>query len=79
MRLVHSLAAEHGVHLRESGKTIWVRLTAETAQRSDEDLAEAFADIDWLAEVDDLTDRAPGSDTRPVARSSTSSWLRSAA
>lgn len=68
MRLVHSLAAEHGVHLHDTGKTIWVRLTAATARRSDDDLAEAFADVDWLAQVTDLTEpAASGSGTHPVA------------
>ena len=54
MRLVHSLCAEHGVREQGSGKTIWVRLTTSSAARSDEDLAESFADVDWLAELADL-------------------------
>lgn len=68
MRLVHSLAAEHGIRLDDAGKTIWVRLTTQTAGRSDDDVAEAFADVDWLAELTDLTDvGASGSDGQPVA------------
>ena len=51
MRLVHSLAVEHGVRATGTGKTVWVRVTGATAERSDEDLAESFADIDWLADL----------------------------
>lgn len=56
MRLVHSLSAEHGVQVREVGKTIWVRLTAATTQRDDEQTRASFADVDWLAESPDLGD-----------------------
>ena len=51
MRLVHSLSAEHGVRSKGSGKTIWVRLTPASSQRGDDELAEVFADIDWIAEL----------------------------
>ncbi len=51
MRLVHSLAVEHGVRSTGSGKTVWVRVTTGTAGRSDEDLAESFSDVDWLADL----------------------------
>ena len=54
MRLVHSLSAEHGVRPHGEGKTIWVRLTASSSSRADEDLAESFADVDWLAELEDV-------------------------
>jgi anti-sigma regulatory factor (Ser/Thr protein kinase) len=63
MRLVHSLSAEHGVRVHEHGKTIWVRLTSSSSSRSDDVLAESFADIDWLAELDDAAD--PGEDGSP--------------
>lgn len=56
MRLVHSLAVEHGVRAAGRGKTIWVLVTAATCERSDDDLADSFADIDWLA---DLVEPAP--------------------
>ena len=51
MRLVHSLSAEHGVRPNGDGKTIWVRLTAASSQRGDDEIAEVFADIDWIAEL----------------------------
>ncbi len=51
MRLVHSLSAEHGVRPHGSGKTIWVRLTPTSSRRGDDELAEVFADIDWIAEL----------------------------
>ena len=51
MRLVHSLSAEHGVRTHGDGKTIWVRLTPASSQRGDDELAEVFADIDWIAEL----------------------------
>ena len=51
MRLVHSLSAEHGVRARPDGKTIWVRLTPSSSSRPDDDLAESFADVDWLAQL----------------------------
>ena len=59
MRLVHSLSAEHGVRPRHPdgdgpGKTIWVRLTTESSARGDEEIAASFADVDWLAELDDV-------------------------
>ena len=54
MRLVHSLSAEHGVRPHGPGKTIWVRLTPDAAERSDADIAESFADVDWLAELSDV-------------------------
>ncbi len=59
MRLVHSLSAEHGVRPHGTGKTIWVRLTPASSQRGDDELAEVFADIDWMAELADL-DADPG-------------------
>ena len=51
MRLVHSLAVEHGVRPSGGGKTVWVRVTAATADRSDDELAESFSDVDWLADL----------------------------
>ena len=51
MRLVHSLSAEHGVRPHGEGKTIWVRLTPASSERGDAELAEVFADIDWIAEL----------------------------
>ena len=51
MRLVHSLSAEHGVRSSGEGKTIWVRLTPSSSERGDAELAEVFADIDWVAEL----------------------------
>jgi anti-sigma regulatory factor (Ser/Thr protein kinase) len=60
MRLVHSQSAEHGVRTDAAGKTIWVRLTPATAGRSDDELASAFSDVDWLAELDDGDGDADG-------------------
>lgn len=54
MRLVHSQSAEHGVRVEAQGKTIWVRLTASTADRGDDELAAAFRDVDWLADVEQV-------------------------
>ena len=51
MRLVHSLSAEHGVRPNGDGKTIWVRLTRSSSERGDDEIAEVFADIDWMAEL----------------------------
>ena len=51
MRLVHSLAVEHGVRAAGGGKTVWVRVTTAASQRTDDDLAESFSDVDWLADV----------------------------
>jgi anti-sigma regulatory factor (Ser/Thr protein kinase) len=51
MRLVHSLSAGHGVRPRGDGKTIWVRLTPASSARGDDEIAEVFADIDWIAEL----------------------------
>ena len=51
MRLVHSLSAEHGVRPNGEGKTIWVRLTPASSQRGEDEVAEVFADIDWIAEL----------------------------
>ena len=51
MRLVHSLSAEHGVRPHGDGKTIWVRLTPACSDRGDDEIAEVFADIDWIAEL----------------------------
>jgi anti-sigma regulatory factor (Ser/Thr protein kinase) len=65
MRLVHSLSAEHGVRPRGSGKTIWVRLTPEIAGRDDADIAHSFADVDWLAELAEVSD--DGGDVRAAA------------
>jgi hypothetical protein len=59
MRLVHSLSAEHGVRPCGDGKTIWVRLTTASSERGDDEIAEVFADIDWMAELADL-DADPG-------------------
>jgi len=56
MRLVHSMAAAHGVRSREDGKTLWVRLTAAASDQSDDDLTTAFADVDWLAGIEDVAD-----------------------
>ncbi len=52
MRLVHSMAAAHGVHLSEAGKTVWVRLTTDAARRSEDELTAQFAQVDWLQQVD---------------------------
>ncbi len=54
MRLVHSLSAEHGVRPHGSGKTIWVRLTPASSDRGDDEIAEVFADIDWIAELAEI-------------------------
>jgi anti-sigma regulatory factor (Ser/Thr protein kinase) len=54
MRLVHSLSAEHGVRPRGHGKTIWVRLTPASSARGDDEIAEVFADVDWIAELADI-------------------------
>jgi anti-sigma regulatory factor (Ser/Thr protein kinase) len=60
MRLVHSLSAEHGVRPHGDGKTIWVRLTPASSERGDDEIAEVFADIDWLAELAEIeVDGAP--------------------
>ena len=67
MRLIHSLSVEHGIRLADGGKTIWVRLTTATAGRSDADAADAFADVDWLAQVADL----PDVDGRATSRTGT--------
>lgn len=68
MRLVHSLSADHGVVALEHGKTVWVRLTATTARRDDDELMASFADVDWLAEVEaDGSDEAAGAPGAPTA------------
>lgn len=67
MRLVHSLSAEHGVRPHGSGKTVWVRLTPDAAGRSDADIAESFADVDWLAELADLDVEETGPAPRAAA------------
>ena len=54
MRLVHSLSAEHGVRPHGTGKTIWVRLTPSSSDRGDDEIAEVFADIDWIAELAEI-------------------------
>ncbi len=54
MRLVHSLSAEHGVRPCGDGKTIWVRLTTASSERGDDEIAEVFADIDWIAELAEI-------------------------
>ena len=54
MRLVHSLSAEHGVRPHGEGKTIWVRLTTASSERGDDEIAEVFADIDWIAELAEI-------------------------
>ena len=90
MRLVHSLSAEHGVRANGTGKTIWVRLTTASAGRADDEIAESFADVDWLAELaepdgpGDADGRASstatsstatsGTGTRSAERSSTGTW-----
>lgn len=51
MRLLTSLSSAHGVRTRPAGKTVWVRLTAATAGRSDDELVASFAEVDWLAEL----------------------------
>jgi len=63
MRLVHSLSVEHGIRVTSAGKTIWARLTTATARRTDADVAESFADVDWLAQLADVD----GLDGRPSA------------
>lgn len=63
MRLVHSLSAAHGVHLSESGKTVWVRLTTDAVRRSEDELTAQFAQVDWLQQVD----RADGDQGEVVA------------
>lgn len=68
MRLVHSLSADHGVVPRQNGKTVWVRLTASTAGRQDDELTASFADVDWLAEVEaDGSDGSAGAPGTPTA------------
>ena len=52
VRLVQSLSAEHGVRVQEVGKTVWVRLDAASVERDQDRLVEAFADVDWLGELD---------------------------
>lgn len=67
MRLVHSLSADHGVAAQADGKTVWVRLSAATAARSDAKLAASFADVDWLAELEsELDDGADGAADAPA-------------
>lgn len=53
MRLVHALAVEHGVRAGDPGKTVWVLLATSTTGRDDDDLAHSFADVDWLAGLDE--------------------------
>jgi anti-sigma regulatory factor (Ser/Thr protein kinase) len=49
MRLVSSIAAGYGAHDRPGGgKTVWVRLDAASARRTDEETAASFAGVDWL-------------------------------
>jgi anti-sigma regulatory factor (Ser/Thr protein kinase) len=52
MRLVHSLTAAHGVRVTPGGKTVWVRLTADAAARTDDELTSGFADVDWLGQAE---------------------------
>ena len=52
MRLVHALAAEHGVRPETDGKTVWVRVTQDQQARSDEELLAQFAEVDWLGALD---------------------------
>lgn len=55
MRLVQSLSAEHGIRPSDhGGKAVWARVTAATAARSDDELAEGFAEVDWLADLVDV-------------------------
>lgn len=54
MRLVHSMSAAHGVHLSDNGKTVWVRLTGDASHRSDHEVAEQFAGVDWLQRAEAL-------------------------
>jgi anti-sigma regulatory factor (Ser/Thr protein kinase) len=61
MRLVHALSSANGVRVQGQGKTVWVRLTG-AAGRTEDELAESFTDVDWLAELeqadaDDVTAR----------------------
>ena len=65
MRLVHSLSAEHGVRPHGDGKTIWVRLTPSSSERGDDEVAEVFADIDWIAELAEVD--LDGDPTRDLA------------
>jgi hypothetical protein len=67
MRLVHSLSAEHGVRPRGCGKAIWVRLTPQTAGRDDADIADSFADVDWLVELAGLDGDGTGDGARAAA------------
>ena len=60
------LSAEHGVRSRESGKTIWVRLTPDSSARGDDEIADSFADIDWLAELAEI-DGPPTDGRRSVS------------
>jgi anti-sigma regulatory factor (Ser/Thr protein kinase) len=56
LRLVHSLSAEHGARSRDDGrvgKTVWVRLDTASSARSDDEVLASYADVDWLAELDD--------------------------
>jgi anti-sigma regulatory factor (Ser/Thr protein kinase) len=48
MRLVHSLSSDYGLRPADDGKTIWVRITRDSAVRGDDELESAFADADWL-------------------------------
>ena len=64
MRLVHSLSAEHGVRPWHEGKTIWVRLTASSSARGDDEIAGTFADVDWLAELADVEVDGPAAFAR---------------
>lgn len=64
MRLVHSLSAAHGVRVNESGKTVWVRLTAQAASRSEDELLAEFADVVALLASDG---EGPGADVVVLA------------
>jgi anti-sigma regulatory factor (Ser/Thr protein kinase) len=77
MRLVHSLSAAHGVSVTPGGKTVWVRLTADTAARSDDELSSQFSDVDWLAQAEPDADSDVVVLARPESR--TPAALRTAA
>lgn len=69
MRLVTSLSAAHGVRTRPGGKTVWVRLSAATAGRSDDDLMASFAEVDWLADLEtDVASDGTAAEVRTSSR-----------
>ena len=48
MRLVHALSSEYGLRPEQEGKTIWVRITRDSAVRGDEELENEFSEVDWM-------------------------------